>query len=93
MELYPRDTDDMRVVLETGHVRRKTSATGVTGLSAEADWAEIYGCETEQETLKRRMLSQDSDTYLSNLSIYLSNYQSINLSIYQSINQSIYLSI
>ena len=30
MELYPRDTDDMRVVLETGHVRRKTSATGVT---------------------------------------------------------------
>ena len=31
MELYPRDTDDMRVVLETGHARRKTSATGVPG--------------------------------------------------------------
>lgn len=36
MELYPRDTDDMRVVLETGHVRRKTSATGANAVSSRS---------------------------------------------------------
>ena len=39
MELYPRDNEDMRVVLETGHARRKTSATGVTRLHRSSDFA------------------------------------------------------
>ncbi|CAK9041237.1 unnamed protein product, partial [Durusdinium trenchii] len=36
MELYPRDNEDMRVVLETGHARRKTSATGANAVSSRS---------------------------------------------------------
>ncbi|CAJ1326985.1 unnamed protein product [Effrenium voratum] len=36
MELYPQDAEDMRVVLETGHARRKTSATGANAVSSRS---------------------------------------------------------
>ena len=82
MELYPRDTDDMRVVLETGHVRRKTSATGVT-------W-KIYSRSSNSK-------SENTDAADNLISIYRSSYhasyQAICLSIYLSVCLSIYLPI
>ena len=34
--MYPRDHEDMRVVLETGHARRRTSATGANAVSSRS---------------------------------------------------------
>ncbi|CAE7216334.1 DSK1 [Symbiodinium sp. CCMP2592] len=36
MELYPRCPEDMRVVLETAHARRRTSATGANAVSSRS---------------------------------------------------------
>ncbi|CAE7694626.1 DSK1, partial [Symbiodinium pilosum] len=36
MELYPRCPEDMRIVLETAHARRRTSATGANAVSSRS---------------------------------------------------------